>query len=96
MSQFDRYRFLKVETESTSHLRSGCKKRMSEQLDTQRHNKVCQIIRYICKNLNIPVPESPRKHELNAIIENKDVMLMYESMIPSSVNMENRAMYPDI
>ena len=51
---------------------------------------------HICRNFNIPVPENSWKHELRAIIENKDVMLMYDLMIPSSVNIENKALRPDI
>ena len=45
---------------------------MSEQLYTQRHNKVCGVIHWhICRNFNIPVPENSWKHEAKAITENK-------------------------
>ena len=97
LSQTDKCRFCKTETESNSHLLSGCKKRLSEQLYTQQHNKVCKVIHWhICKNFNIPVPENSWKHELRAIIENKDVMLTYDLMIPLSMNIENKALRPDI
>ena len=33
-----------------------------------------------------------RKHDPRAIIENKDVMLTYNLMIPSSMNIENKAL----
>ena len=37
-----------------------------------------------------------RKHDPRAIIENKDVMLTYDLMITLSVNVENKALQPDI
>ena len=74
LSEMDKCRFCKTETESTNHLLSGCKKQLSEQLYTQRHNKVCKVIhRQICKNFNIPVSENSRKHEPRAIIENQQL-----------------------
>ena len=51
---------------------------------------------HICKNVNIPVPENSWKHEPRAIIENKDVVLTYDLMIPSNVNIENKALRLDI
>ena len=44
LGQTDKCRFCKTETESTSHLLLRCKKLLSEQLYTQRHNKVCKVI----------------------------------------------------
>ena len=41
LSQSAKCRFCGVETESTSHLLLGCKKLMSEQLYTERHDTVC-------------------------------------------------------
>ena len=65
---------------------------MSEQLYTQRHDNVCGVIHwYICRNFNIPVPQNSWTHEPKAIIENKNIMLTYNLMIPSSVNIENTA-----
>ena len=70
---------------------------MSEQLYTQRHNKVCRVIHWhICRTFNIPVPENSWKHEPKEITENKEVMLTYNLMIPLSVNIENKALRPDI
>ena len=69
---------------------------MSEQLYT-RHNKVCEVIHwYICKNFDIPVPENSWEHERKAITENMEVPLTYDLMIPSSMNIENKALQPDI
>ena len=48
------------------------------------------------KKLNIQVPENSWKHEPRAIIENNDVMLTYDLMIPSSVNIENKSLQLDI
>ena len=70
---------------------------MSEQLYTQRHNTVCRVIlRHICRNFNIPVQQNSWKHEPKALIENKDMMLTYDLMIPSSMNIENKTLQPDI
>ena len=69
---------------------------MSEQLDTQRHNNVCRVIHeHICINFNIPVPQNSWKHEPKAIIKNKEIMLAHD-LIPSSVNIENKALRTDI
>ena len=97
LSQTDKCRFCKTETESTSHLLLECKKLFSKQLYTQRHNKVCKVVNWqICKNFNIPVAENLWKHKPRTIIEKKDVMLAYNLMIPSSVNIENKALRQDI
>ena len=70
---------------------------MSEQLYIQSHNRVCGVIhRHICKNLNIPVPENSWKHEPKAIIEYKDITLTYNLMIPLGMNIENKALRPDM
>ena len=45
------------------------------------------------RNFNIPVPQNSWKHKPKAIIENKDIMLTYDLMIPSSVN---KALQPDM
>ena len=59
--------------------------------------KICKVIHWhICKNVNIPVPENTWKHEPRVVIENWDVMLTYDLMIPSNVNIENKALRPDI
>ena len=93
----DKCRYCNTETESTSHLLSGCKTLMSEQLYTQSHNKVCRVIHWLIgKSLNVPVPENWWKHEPKAITENKEVMRTYDLMIASSVNIENKALWPDI
>ena len=69
---------------------------MSEQIYTQRHNKICQVIHWdICKSLNIPIPENSWKYEPKAITENKEVIITYDQMIPSSVNMENKVLQLD-
>ena len=92
LSQSDKCRFCNVETESTSHLRSGCKKLVSD-LHTQRNNRVCRVIHWhICKHLNIPVPENSWKHESKVITENKEVMFTYDLMIPTIINKENKAL----
>ena len=70
---------------------------MSEQLYTQRHNRVCKVIRWhICKNVDIPVPENLCEHEPKAITENMEVPLTYDLMIPSGVNIKHKALRPDI
>ena len=47
---------------------------MSEQLYTQRHNRVYNVIRWhICKNFDIPVPENLWEHEPTVITENMEV-----------------------
>ena len=93
LNQSAKCKFCKVETESTSHLLSGCNKLISEQLYTQRHNKVCGVIhRHMSRNFNIPVPQNSWKHEPKSIIENKDIILTYDLMIPSSMNTENKAL----
>ena len=59
LSQSDKCRFCWVETESTSHLLSGCKKLMAEQLYTEIHDSICRVIHWhICKHFNIPVPST--------------------------------------
>ena len=40
------------------------------------------------KNYNIPVVENSWKHKPKGIIENKNIALTYDLMIPSSVNIE--------
>ena len=52
--------------------------------NTQRRNRVCGVIQWhICEVFNIPVPENSWKHEPKVIIQNKEVMLTYDLMIPS-------------
>ena len=47
---------------------------MSEQLYTQRHNKVYNVICWhICKNFDVPVPENLWEHEPKVITENMEV-----------------------
>ena len=47
---------------------------MSEQLYTQRHNRVCKVIRWhICKNFDVPVPENLWEHKPKVITENMEV-----------------------
>ena len=47
---------------------------VSEQLYTQRHNRVCKVIRWhICKNFDVPVPENLWEHEPKVITENMEV-----------------------
>ena len=66
---------------------------MSEQLHTQWHNKVCKVIRWhICKNVDIPVSENLWENEAKAITENIEVPLTYDLIIPSGVNIENKAL----
>ena len=85
------------ETESTSHLLSLCKKLMSEQLYTERHDSICRIIHWhICKHFNILVPEQSWKHKPDQILDNEYIMLTYDKMIPSSVDIANKALRPDI
>ena len=70
---------------------------MSEQLYTERHDSICAVIHWhICKHFNIPVPEQSWKHKLNAILENEYIMLTHDKMIPSSVDITNKALLPDI
>ena len=45
---------------------------------------------------DIPVPENLWEHEPKAITENMEVPLTYDLMTPSSVNIENKALRPDI
>ena len=69
---------------------------MSDQLYTQRHNGVCGVMhRNICKNFNIPAPQNSWKRKAKAIIENKNIMLAYNLMIPFSVNITNKALQPN-
>ena len=50
------------------------KKYVSEQLNTQQHNRVCKVIRWhIYKNFDIPVPENSWENEPKAITENTEV-----------------------
>ena len=66
---------------------------MLEQVYAQRHHNVCEEIRWhICKNINIPVSEKSWKHEPKVIVENEDVVPMYDLTIPSSVNIEKKAL----
>ena len=47
---------------------------MSEQLYTQRHNRVYNVIHWhICKNFDVPVPENLWEHEPTVITENIEV-----------------------
>ena len=70
---------------------------MSEQLYTQRHNRVYNVIRWhICKNFEIPVPGNLWENESKAIIENIEVPFIYYLMIPLGVNIENKMLRPDI
>ena len=72
------------------------KKLISEQLYTQRHNIVYNVIRWhICKNYDIPVQENLWENEPKAITENIKVPLTFDLMIPSGVNIENKALRPD-
>ena len=49
---------------------------MSEQLYTQGHNRVYNVIHWqIYKNFDIPVPENLLEHEPKAITENIEVLL---------------------
>ena len=50
----------------------------------------------MCKNFDTPVPENLRENEPKAITENIEVPLMYDLMIPMGVNIENKALQPDI
>ena len=97
LSQSDKCRFYGVETESTSHLLSGCKKLMSEQLYTERHDSICGVIHWhICEHFTILVPEQSWKHKQNLILENEQVILTHDKMIPSSVDIANKALRPDM
>ena len=93
LSQSDKYRFCKAETESVSPFLLGCKIIMSEQLDIRSNNKVWRVIHWhVCKKFNIPVPQNSWKHEPKSITENKEVTLTYDMMILSCVNVENKAL----
>ena len=47
---------------------------MSEQLYTQRHNRVCEVICWhISKNIDVPVTENLWGHEPKVITENMEV-----------------------
>ena len=60
-------------------------------------NRVCEVIRWhICKNFDIPVPENLWEHQPKAITENMEVPLTNDLMIPSSMNIENKALQPDV
>ena len=99
------------------------KKYVSEQLNTQQHNRVCKVIRWhIYKIFDIPIPENLRENEPKAITKNIEeiiilkhavgqvithlhddinhredtYVLTYDLMIPSCVNIENKALQPDI
>ena len=48
------------------------------------------------QKLQYPSSRKLMKHEPKAITENKEIMLMYNLMIPLSVIMENKALQPDI
>ena len=70
---------------------------MVEQLYTERHDSVCRVIHWhICKHFNIPVPEQSLKHKPELILENEHIMLMCDKMIPSSVDIANNALRPDM
>ena len=70
---------------------------MSEQLYTERHDSICRVIHWhIHKHFNIPVPEQSWKHKPEPILENEQIMLTCEKMIPSSVDIANKALRPDI
>ena len=70
---------------------------MSEQLYTVRHDSVCRVIYWhLCKHFNIPVPEQSWKHKPELILKNEQIMLMYDNMIPSSVDIANKASRPNM
>ena len=60
---------------------------------THNDTTVCKVIRWnICKSFDIPVPENLWEYGPKADTENVDVPLTYDLMIPSSVNIENKAL----
>ena len=70
---------------------------MPEQLYTERHDSVFRVIHWhICEHFTILVPEQSWKHKQNLILENEQVILTHDKMIPSSVDIANKALRPDI
>ena len=66
---------------------------MLEKLYVERNDSICRIIHWnICKHFNIPVPEQIWKHKPNPILENEHKMLTHDKMIPSSVDIANKAL----
>ena len=45
---------------------------------------------------DVPVPENSWEHKPKSLTENMEVLLMYDLMIPSSVNIENKVLRPEI
>jgi len=59
------------------------------------HWQIC-IHWHICKHFNILVPEQSWKHKPSPILENEHKTLTHDKMIPSSVDITNKALLPDI
>ena len=97
LSNDDKCRFCKTETESSSHLLSGCKTLLAEGYYTQRHNKLCKYIHWIlCKEYQLPLEEKVWEHEPADICGNEEVTIYYDKVLPTGRYIENSAVKPDL
>ena len=97
LSNDDKCRFCKTETESVSHLLSACKVLLADGHYTKRHNKLCRYLHWvICKHHHLPTPEKVWEHEPAEISGDENVTVYYDKVLPTARYIENSAVKPDI
>ena len=97
MSQNDQCRFCHNNTESVSHLISGCQTLLADGHYTTRHDKICKYLHWkVCKELGIEVENKIWEHDPKPITANRNLTIFYDKIIPAGRYIENRAIKPDI
>ena len=92
----DKCRFCHTETESPSHLMSGCKILLADGHYTKRHNRICRYLHWkILNDRGIPT-EKVWQHEPEPVTANEDVTVFYDKIIPSGRFIESGAVKPDL
>ena len=90
-------RFCHQKEETVSHIMSGCETLMADGWYTRRHNKICQYLHWnICKDYNINVTDKSWEHQPEGIAGNNNVLIYYDTNIPTSRFIQGAAIRPDI
>src|SRR5678815_397501 len=92
----DKCRVCDQDTESVSHILAGCQALLERHLYTERHNTICKLIHFkLCQKYNIRTEAvNYVKHNPPEMEENEEVLLLYDSVIPTDVAVTHNR--PDI
>src|SRR5678816_925407 len=83
----DKCRVCNQDTESVPHILAGCQTLLNRHLYTERHNTICRLIHLkLCQEYNIRTEAgSYWKHKPPEMEENEEVLILYDSVIPTVV-----------